>query len=148
MASETEMIRHQMEGTRKDLADKVEQLEAKVAGTVESVSETVGNVTETVQGTVEGHQELAASKSISLAIGTCETCSSLPRFDAFQMQRALDNLIEKGRTMGLQKSTGRPSLRGERGGWRFAAKRRPHTHVAARTQHDGDYGHNRDGHER
>jgi len=42
-----------MEGTRRDLADKIEKLEAKVAGTVESVSETVGNVTETVQETVE-----------------------------------------------------------------------------------------------
>lgn len=44
-------------------------------------------------GTVESHQELAASKGISLAIGACETSSSLPSFDAFQMQRALDNLI-------------------------------------------------------
>jgi len=53
MASESEVIRHQMEGTRRDLADKIDQLEAKVAGTVESVSETVGNVRETVEETVE-----------------------------------------------------------------------------------------------
>jgi signal transduction histidine kinase len=46
-----------------------------------------------LQGTIESHRELAASKSISLAIGTCEASSSLLKFDAFQMQRALDNLI-------------------------------------------------------
>jgi len=47
------VIRQQMEGTRRDLTDKIEQLETKVANTVESVSETVGNVTETVQETVD-----------------------------------------------------------------------------------------------
>jgi ElaB/YqjD/DUF883 family membrane-anchored ribosome-binding protein len=64
MASETEMIRQQMEGTRKDLAEKLELLEAQVADkvdqvsttvadTVEAVSETVDNVKETVEETVD-----------------------------------------------------------------------------------------------
>jgi signal transduction histidine kinase len=43
--------------------------------------------------TVESHQELAARKNLSLKIGTQDASSPLPRFDAFQMQRALDNLI-------------------------------------------------------
>jgi ElaB/YqjD/DUF883 family membrane-anchored ribosome-binding protein len=47
------MIRQQMEGTRKDLAEKLELLEAQVSGTVEAVSETVENVKETVEETVD-----------------------------------------------------------------------------------------------
>jgi len=46
----------QMEGTRKDLATKVEALEQKIAGTVDSVKDTVATVTEkveTVKDTVE-----------------------------------------------------------------------------------------------
>lgn len=64
MDSETEMIKHQMEGTRKDLTDKLEMLESQVTDkvkettetvseTVESVSETVENVKETVEDTVD-----------------------------------------------------------------------------------------------
>jgi len=64
MASETEVIREQMEGTRTALAEKVGLLEAQVtekmqqasttvADTVESVAETVDNVKETVEGTVQ-----------------------------------------------------------------------------------------------
>src|SRR5207302_7536139 len=51
------------------------------------------DLTSFLQSTVEGHRELASSKGVSLTIGTCEASSPLPRFDAFQMQRALDNLI-------------------------------------------------------
>jgi len=43
--------------------------------------------------TIEAHQELAASKGLSLGIGTQDAAQPLPRFDLFQMQRALDNLI-------------------------------------------------------
>jgi signal transduction histidine kinase len=46
-----------------------------------------------LQRTVESHQELATRKDLSLSIGTPHASSPLPRFDAFQMQRALDNLI-------------------------------------------------------
>jgi ElaB/YqjD/DUF883 family membrane-anchored ribosome-binding protein len=64
MDSETEVIRHQMEGTRTALAEKLEMLEEKVtervqeatttvADTVESVSETVEDVKETVEETVD-----------------------------------------------------------------------------------------------
>jgi ElaB/YqjD/DUF883 family membrane-anchored ribosome-binding protein len=64
MASETEVIRHEMEGTRSALAEKLERLEAHVsekvqqagsavAETVESVTDTVEKVTETVDETVD-----------------------------------------------------------------------------------------------
>jgi signal transduction histidine kinase len=43
--------------------------------------------------TVEAHQELAAAKGLTLTAGTSEPHTSLPRFDASQMQRAMDNLI-------------------------------------------------------
>jgi len=64
MDRETEMIKQQMEGTRKDLTDKLEMLETQVtdkvkettstvSDTVESVSETVENVKDTVEETVD-----------------------------------------------------------------------------------------------
>jgi signal transduction histidine kinase len=43
--------------------------------------------------TIEPHQELAAAKGLTLTAGTKGSQCSLPRFDASQMQRALDNLI-------------------------------------------------------
>ena len=46
-----------------------------------------------LQRTAESHQELAIRKGVSLSVGTPDTRSPLPRFDASQMQRALDNLI-------------------------------------------------------
>jgi len=72
MAEETEVIEHQMEETRKALAEKVEALEKQVVSTVkdttqtvtetvadvkEAVQETVGTVGETVQKTVETVKE-------------------------------------------------------------------------------------------
>lgn len=56
MPDKSEIIMDQMEGTRKDLANKVEALEQKIAGTVDSVKDTVATVTEkveTVKETVE-----------------------------------------------------------------------------------------------
>jgi signal transduction histidine kinase len=46
-----------------------------------------------LQMTIEPHQELAAAHGLSLEVGTLEAHNPLPRFDPFQMQRALDNLI-------------------------------------------------------
>ena len=46
-----------------------------------------------LQTTIEPHQELAAANGLSLEAGTPEPSKPLPRFDPFQMQRALDNLI-------------------------------------------------------
>lgn len=43
--------------------------------------------------TVEGHRDLAASRSITLTVGTRSASSPLPQLDPSQMQRALDNLI-------------------------------------------------------
>jgi ElaB/YqjD/DUF883 family membrane-anchored ribosome-binding protein len=66
--NELEVIHHQMEGTRKSLAEKLDTLEnqvlgtvhdatAAVANTVEDVKSAVGSVTETIQETVEGVKE-------------------------------------------------------------------------------------------
>lgn len=41
----------------------------------------------------EGHRDLAASRSITLTVGTRPASSPLPQLDPSQMQRALDNLI-------------------------------------------------------
>ncbi|MHC2338512.1 sensor histidine kinase [Bradyrhizobium sp. USDA 4454] len=46
-----------------------------------------------LQGTIEPHQELAAANGLSLETGPAGPNNPLPRFDASQMQRALDNLI-------------------------------------------------------
>ncbi|MBV8921803.1 MAG: HAMP domain-containing histidine kinase [Bradyrhizobium sp.] len=46
-----------------------------------------------LQAVVHMHRDLAASKNIRLELGTCGPSSPLPRFDSFQMQRAMDNLI-------------------------------------------------------
>jgi len=46
-----------------------------------------------LQSAIEPHQELAVANGLSLVVGTAEPNDSLPRFDPFQMQRALDNLI-------------------------------------------------------
>jgi len=65
---ELEVIRHQMEGTRASLADKLDTLEnqvlgtvhdatAAVAHTVEDVKSVVGTVTESIQETVENVKE-------------------------------------------------------------------------------------------
>lgn len=43
--------------------------------------------------TVEGHRDLAASRGITLTVGTRPASSPLPQLDPSQMQRALDNLI-------------------------------------------------------
>ncbi len=48
MPDKSEVIMGQMDETRKDLADKIEQLEKKVSGTVESVTDLVEKVPETV----------------------------------------------------------------------------------------------------
>jgi signal transduction histidine kinase len=50
-------------------------------------------LTSFLQSTIEPHQELAAANGLSLEAGTPELNNPLPRFDPFQMQRALDNLI-------------------------------------------------------
>jgi len=46
-----------------------------------------------IDNAVDAHRELAAAKDLILTAGTEGACSELPRFDPFQMQRALDNLI-------------------------------------------------------
>jgi signal transduction histidine kinase len=46
-----------------------------------------------LKSTTESHRELAAAKGLSLNAGTVDQHRPLPRFDQFQMQRALDNLI-------------------------------------------------------
>lgn len=43
--------------------------------------------------TAEGHRDLAASRGITLTVGTRPASSPLPQLDPSQMQRALDNLI-------------------------------------------------------
>lgn len=43
--------------------------------------------------TVEGHRDLAASRGITLTVGTRPASSPLPQLDPSQIQRALDNLI-------------------------------------------------------
>jgi len=61
MASEPEVILHQMEATRTDLAEKLETLEKEVVDTVQgaaqAVTGTVENVKEAVEGTVENVKE-------------------------------------------------------------------------------------------
>jgi hypothetical protein len=57
MASETEMIRLQMEGTRRDLAEKLQLLEGQVAEKVDQVSSTVANTVEAVSETVDNVKE-------------------------------------------------------------------------------------------
>lgn len=46
-----------------------------------------------IQRTLDAHRELAAAKDLIITAGTEGACRELPRFDPFQMQRALDNLI-------------------------------------------------------
>ena len=46
-----------------------------------------------LKSAIEPHRELAAAKKLSLDAATAEQHGPLPRFDVFQMQRALDNLI-------------------------------------------------------
>jgi signal transduction histidine kinase len=46
-----------------------------------------------LKSTTESHRELAAANGLSLNAGTVDQHRPLPRFDLFQMQRALDNLI-------------------------------------------------------
>jgi signal transduction histidine kinase len=46
-----------------------------------------------LKSTIEPHRELAAAKDLSLSAGTGDQHRPLPRFDVFQMQRAVDNLI-------------------------------------------------------
>jgi signal transduction histidine kinase len=46
-----------------------------------------------LKSTMESHRELTAAKGVSLTAGTVEPHRPLPRFDPFQMQRALDNLL-------------------------------------------------------
>ncbi|WGD56037.1 HAMP domain-containing sensor histidine kinase [Bradyrhizobium sp. CB1650] len=46
-----------------------------------------------LQGTVDTHRELAAAKGLVITAGTAPAGRELPEFDAFQMRRALDNLI-------------------------------------------------------
>jgi ElaB/YqjD/DUF883 family membrane-anchored ribosome-binding protein len=64
MVDETEVIREQMEATRSDLSDKLEQLENQVVNTVQEATSTVADavqgakdVVETVKDTVEGAVE-------------------------------------------------------------------------------------------
>ncbi len=57
MADQSEMIREQMQDTRKDLADKLEKLEEKITGTVETVSSTAEAVTETVETVKDSVQD-------------------------------------------------------------------------------------------
>jgi len=60
MASETEMIRLQMEGTRRDLAEKLQLLEGQVADKVDQVSTTVADTVEAVSHTVDSVKETVA----------------------------------------------------------------------------------------
>jgi signal transduction histidine kinase len=46
-----------------------------------------------LKSTLENHRELATERGLSLKAGTENHQCPLPRFDPFQMQRALDNLI-------------------------------------------------------
>src|SRR5206468_7911661 len=43
--------------------------------------------------TVEAHREIAAARGVAITAGTVPPCQPLPRFDPFQVQRALDNLL-------------------------------------------------------
>jgi ElaB/YqjD/DUF883 family membrane-anchored ribosome-binding protein len=61
MPDESTLIMENMEGTRKDLADKLEQLEKKVTGTVETVTDLVEKVPETVESVKETIQETVAT---------------------------------------------------------------------------------------
>jgi len=60
MASEPDVIRHQIEQTRESLTEKIETLEEQVKGTIQDVKDTVENtvdaVTEKVQDTVDSIQ--------------------------------------------------------------------------------------------
>src|SRR5262245_1683431 len=67
MPDTSEVIMEQMEGTRKDLADKVEKLEHKLAGTVETVSDTVSTVTETVENVKD-----SIAETVSTVTGTVQ----------------------------------------------------------------------------
>jgi len=55
------VIMGQMEGTRKDLATKLEKLEEKISGTVESVTDTVASVTENIESVKDSIQETVSS---------------------------------------------------------------------------------------
>jgi signal transduction histidine kinase len=46
-----------------------------------------------LEAVVQMHGDLAIKKNIRLQLGTCGPSESLPRFDSFQIQRAMDNLI-------------------------------------------------------
>jgi ElaB/YqjD/DUF883 family membrane-anchored ribosome-binding protein len=58
-----------MEGTRMELADKVEKLEQKLAGTVETVTDTVASGKETIADTVESVKESIAG-TVEAVTGT------------------------------------------------------------------------------
>lgn len=98
MRDQSEVIMENMEGTRKDLADKLEQLEKKVTGTVESVTqlvekvpetvdtvketiaETVSTVTDTVQHTVEAVKGTVENTVGSVKETVAETVESVKGF--------------------------------------------------------------------
>jgi gas vesicle protein len=63
MPDKSTLIMEHMDETRKDLADKLEQLEKKVTGTVESVTDLVEKVPETVDTVKETIQETVSTVS-------------------------------------------------------------------------------------
>src|SRR4051794_28774322 len=81
------VIMENMEGTRKDLADKLEQLEKKVTDTVgtvtnlvESVPETVDNVKESIQETVATVTDTVHDTLGAVKHGVAETVESVKSF--------------------------------------------------------------------
>jgi ElaB/YqjD/DUF883 family membrane-anchored ribosome-binding protein len=57
MAESTEVIQHEIEETRTDLAEKLAELGDKITGTVEAVEQTVSSVSEKAAETVEAVKE-------------------------------------------------------------------------------------------
>jgi ElaB/YqjD/DUF883 family membrane-anchored ribosome-binding protein len=61
MAESTEVIQHEIEETRTDLAEKLAELGDKITGTVEAVEQTVSSVSEMAAETVEAVKETVSS---------------------------------------------------------------------------------------
>jgi ElaB/YqjD/DUF883 family membrane-anchored ribosome-binding protein len=72
MAEEPEVIEHDIEQTRHDLAEKLEQIGEKISGTVETVTEAVSNVTQTVGSVTEAVEGTVQSVAQTLS-GTVES---------------------------------------------------------------------------
>jgi ElaB/YqjD/DUF883 family membrane-anchored ribosome-binding protein len=73
MASETEVIKHQMDDTRASLTEKLETLELQVGDTVQGATQAVENVKEAVQNTVE-----IVKESVQETVQTVKDTFDLP----------------------------------------------------------------------